>query len=231
MKKTIILILVLASQIAYAQMPDIKQKFIEVTAFSEVEIAPDEVYVSVTLLEYKESGVKVMIADLEKGLRDVLSSMKIDDNTLSIESSYGYQYQRKKNKDKDFFMSKTYQLKMANLAKYDELIARLDDKGISQVYMSRTAYSKAEELKKILKINAAKAAKEKAKYLLDAIGEQLGEALEIREIEGEYYYPMYANRLMAMDAGSMSKSNEYDTTIETKKIKMKQSISAKFAIK
>jgi hypothetical protein len=142
-----------ASQILCAQSPESKQKFIEVSASAEMEVVPDEVYVSMTLQEYKDGSTKLMIAELEKGMRDVLSAMKMDEKSLSIESSYGYQYQRRKHKDKDFFMSKTYQLKMSDLGKYDELIARLDDKGISQVYISKTSHSKAEEFKKTLKIN------------------------------------------------------------------------------
>jgi len=231
MKRLMFIMMLYASQILWAQNPESKQKFIEVNASAEMEVVPDEVYVSMTLQEYKDGSTKVSIAELEKGMRDVLSSMKIDEKLLSIESSYGYQYHRRKHKDKDFFMSKTYQLKMSDLGKYDELIARLDDKGISQVYISKTSLSKAEEFKRTLKINAAKAAKEKAKYLLEAINEQLGEALEIHEIDAEVYYPVYANKMMGMAQDNVSANGGSELPIEMKKIKMKQSISAKFAIK
>ncbi|NDC29804.1 MAG: DUF541 domain-containing protein [Bacteroidetes bacterium] len=122
MKRLLFIMMLYASQILWAQNPESKQKFIEVNASAEMEVVPDEVYVSMTLQEYKDGSTKVSIAELEKGMRDVLSSMKIDEKLLSIESSYGYQYQRRKHKDKDFFMSKTYQLKMSDLGKYDELI-------------------------------------------------------------------------------------------------------------
>ncbi|NDC29803.1 MAG: DUF541 domain-containing protein [Bacteroidetes bacterium] len=97
--------------------------------------------------------------------------------------------------------------------------------------MSKTSHSKAEEFKRTLKINAAKAAKEKAKYLLEAINEQLGEALEIHEIDAEVYYTVYANKMMGMAQDNVSANGGSELPIEMKKIKMKQSISAKFAIK
>jgi hypothetical protein len=209
------------------------RKSIAVTGTAEMEIVPDEIFVSITLQEYKDGSNKIIIETLEKALRDVINTMKIDAKNLTIEGSYGYRnYIPKKRKQKDFFLSKTYQLKMSELSKYNELIDRLDDEGISQVYISRTHHSKMEEFKKQLKINAIKAAKEKAGYLLVAINEQLGEALEVNEQENNEIYPMLrANRMYKTESFASGDAIITEPNIEMKNIKITSQVSAVFAIK
>ena len=75
-----------------------------------------------------------------------------------------------------------------------------------------------------------KAAKEKAGYLLESIGEKLGEVIEIHEIEEGNVYPMYKQaqynvRLMA-DAAP-----EGDSGLEYQKIKYSYRMNATFRIK
>lgn len=217
--------------------PTPPRKTIAVTGTAEMEIVPDEIYVSITLQEYKENGNKVVMETLEKALREVVNTMKIDAKNLTIEGSYGYRnYIPKKHKQKEFFLSKTYQLKMSELSKYNELIDRLEDEGISNVYISRTHHSKMEELKKQLKINAIKAAKEKAGYLLTAINEQLGETLEVNEQGNNEYFPMYnTNRLykaeLVRSAETDAVSNWAEPSLEMKTIKITCQINVVFAIK
>lgn len=235
MKKLVFLVLALVSLNSYAQntAQQPSRKTIAVTGIAEMEVVPDEIYVSITLQEYKDNGTKVIVETLEKALREVLNTMKIDVKNLSIEGSYGYRnYVPKKHKQKEFFLSKTYQLKMSELSKYNELIDRLDDEGISQVYISRTHHSKMEEFKKQMKINAIKAAKEKATYLLLAINEQLGEALEVNEQANNEYFPVYqANRMYKTESLAASDGSANEVPIDMKQIKVSSQISVVFAIK
>lgn len=212
-----------------------QKKTIAVTGTAEMEIVPDEIYVSITLQEYKEGSNKIVIETLEKAMREAMNAMKIEAKNLSVEGSYGYRnYIPKKHRQKDFFLSKTYQLKMTDLAKYNELINRLNDEGISQVSISRTSHSKMEEFKKQMKINAIKAAKEKAGYLLLAINEQLGEALEVNEQPNNEYFPMYQNNRMAnmkVMGSADAVTNWVEPAIEMQQIKISSTISVVFAIK
>ena len=54
------------------------RKSISVIGTAEMEIVPDEIYVSITLQEYKENGNKIIMETLEKAMREVLNTMKID---------------------------------------------------------------------------------------------------------------------------------------------------------
>lgn len=220
--------LFLLAYTAWAQTQTTTVKFIQVNGSSEMEIAPDEVFISITLKEYKEAGNKIDIQQLEKNLRNVLADMKVDEKNLSIEGSYGYQYTQKKIKTQDFFMSKVYELKLNNLDKFDELIDRLNDKGINQVYLTRTSHSLIEEFKKQVKIKAVKIAKEKADLMLGALGNKAGNLLELIETENEFMTPYLVNARMVEVQDMSSKS--YDVGLNMKKIKLKQSVAAKFEI-
>ncbi len=63
----------------------------------------------------------------------------------------------------------------------DELVEKLDDEATQNFRIERTSHSKILEYRKQLKIQAIKAAKEKADYLAAAIDEQVGAAVTITE--------------------------------------------------
>lgn len=221
------LLMLFVSASAQSVQTEVKNiRFIEVTGTSEMTISPDEIYVSITLKEYKDGGNKVLLSALEKQLQEVMKQMQIPEKSLTITGSYGYQYERKKNKQ-DFFMSKTYQLKLNSLSRYDELIARLDDHGINQVYLSESTHSKIEQFKLQVKTDAVKAARNKAKILLVALDAQLGNVLEVREQEMMYYQPRIANSFMEADMAYKST----ESTVEVRDIKLTQSMVVKFEIK
>lgn len=62
---------------------------------------------------------------------------------------------------------------------------KLTDINIKEVTVKKTEYSEIESVRKQVREDAIKAAKEKAEYLLSAIGEK-GRPMEIKEIEDKY---------------------------------------------
>ena len=104
----------------------------------------------------------------------------------------------------------------------------VDQKGIESTNIERYDYSKIESLKKELKIKALIAAKDKATYMVEAIGEKIGSTLEIHEINNESYpQPMYKANVMMMNAAA-------DSTlpgIDFKKIKLNYQVNAVFELK
>src|SRR6478735_1606233 len=64
---------------------------IEVTGSAEVEVEPDEVYLSVNLREYmKDKATKVYLVDIEKSFKKVLADLKIDMKDVSVEGANAY---------------------------------------------------------------------------------------------------------------------------------------------
>ncbi len=211
------------------------KKTFDVTGISEIEIVPDEIYVSITLQEYKENGEKVTIDSIENALIQVLKIMNINLSNIKVDGSFGSRnYSTWKHKQKEFFLSKNVELKLSDLAKYNELTERLADEGISKVYIRSATHSQIEDYKKQARINAIKNAKEKANYMLTAINEQLGEVIYVNA--SEKVFEENADEVNAF-RGNIYKKQTYSfkesgtEVIGIKLLKISCSVKAVFAIK
>lgn len=230
MKKLMILaITALFSISAMAQQVDLRKK-ISVSGTAETEITPDIIYISIFLKEYlkdNNSKKKVEITELEKQLFNAVLAAGIPKENLTITnlSSWNYVYEKKKNTD--FLASKQYRLKVTDLYKFNAIIDAIDPKGIQSTNIESYDYSKIADLKKELKIQALIAAKEKATYMVKAIGNNLGDVLDIQEINNESYpQPMYRANMMMKTADAVESAPELDV----KKIKLSYVVNAVFQI-
>jgi uncharacterized protein YggE len=123
-------------------------------------------------------------------------------------------------------------LKVANLYKIDGIVSKVEEKGVAGINIDRYEFSKIEQLRRDIKIKALQAAKEKAKYLLEGIGEQLGEAIEITEIDNGYTpQPVYSNMMMRSAKMDMAADAMPESTIDVQKIKVRYEMKAVFKIK
>jgi uncharacterized protein YggE len=217
--------------------PSVKK--IEVTGSAEIEVIPDEIYFSISLREYfkDKDKNKVEIQELEKQLQTAVNAAGIPKENFQIENIYGYRYWPGRKKPSDFLESKRYVLKLNNLSKVDDIMAKVDAKGIEYVNISRYEHSKIEQYRKEIKTKALQAAKDKATYLLQGVGEQMGGILEIQELGGSdgypVPYPMYnraANEMM-MKSEAMGGDMAQQSEIDFRKIKIHYEIRAVFAIK
>ncbi len=215
-------------------------KKIEVSGSAETEVTPDEVYITIALKEYftdKSNKTKVEIENLEKQLQQAIKDAGIAKDNFQIENIYGgttHWWYNKKDKPTDILESKRYVLKVSELSKIDNIVSKVDGKGIETINISRYSHSKMSEFRKELKIKALQAAKEKAGYLLQSIGEQVGGVLEIREVsDNEGSYPVYKPRYMSNVASQVRMEYEGDGNSEIgfRKIKIRYEIQAVFAIK
>jgi uncharacterized protein YggE len=225
-------IVVLLSTSALAQQPDLRRK-ITVSGSADSEVTPDIIYLSISLKEYlkdNNSKKKINITELENQLYTAVLKAGITKENLMINdiSSYNYAFEKKKNPD--FLASKQYRLKVDDLSKWNSIVSEIDPKGLVYTNIDSYEYSKIEELKKELKIKALKAAKEKAMYMVEALGEKLGSVIDIQEVNNEYYpQPMYKRAMTLQAAGTTEDYIAPD--IEFKKIKLNYVVNTVFEIK
>jgi uncharacterized protein YggE len=211
-------------------------KKIEVTGSSEMEIVPDEIYFSISLKEYfkdeKNQKDKVTIDVLEKQLIAAVIKAGFPRDNLTIKAITGYRNWTGKKKPQYFLESKRYILKMNNLYKSDVILDEVDDKGIEFVNIDHVDHSQIKEYRKEIKINALKAAKEKATYLLESINEKVGDVLMIEELDDQFYapQPMMMSNMRMMKAGADAAPME-DSSLEYQKIKLSYKMKAAFKIK
>ena len=217
---------------AFSQNIDTRRR-IEVTGSAEAEVTPDIIYLGISLKEYfkdNNSKKKVEIEELEKQLQTAVLNAGIPKENFMINNISSYNFYWNKKKNPDFLASKQYRIKVTDLNKFNQIMSAVDPKGIEYSNIESYDYSKIETLKSELKIKALKAAKTKASYLAESIGEKLGGALEIQEINNEYYpQPMYrANTMMKSDA--MAESAPMPD-IDFKKIKLNYQMRTVFELK
>jgi len=228
MKKISTLILLVSITLTgFAQNVDMRRK-IEVNGTAEKEVTPDIINVSISLKEYMDGKNKVTISQLESQLDKAVNEAGIpkEDFTINNLSSYNYVYQKKKNPD--FLASKQYGIRFHDLNRFNQIMSKLDAKGIQSTNIDSYDYSKINELKNELKLKALLAAKEKAAYLLNGIGEKLGGALDIVENE-DNNFPS-PRPLMYMAKAAMADGNVPESDIDVKKIKLSFQVHAVFEI-
>ncbi|RAJ03976.1 hypothetical protein LX64_02853 [Chitinophaga skermanii] len=237
MKKLILLLAVavgLSTTVIAQTKTETPVKKIEVNGSAEIEITPDEIYISITLREYKlKNGKTVDISTLEQQLQKAVNEAGIAKADFTIENVFGYNndyWWKKKKTAEEFMTRKQYRLKVNRLDKINPILSKVDDEGIESVNVSSYNSSKMEEYRKEVKIKALQAAKAKAEYMLAAIGENMGGVLEVHEINTDNYSdvrPVMYNTMAKMSADrAVPESN-----IDFKTIKIRAEVNAIFSIK
>lgn len=231
MKKliAIALISVLGITTAMAQQVDLRKK-ISVSGTAETEVTPDIIYISISLKEYlkdNNSKKKVEITELENQLIAAIQKAGLSKDNLTINNLSSWNYATEKKKNPDFLASKQYKLKLADLNKFNEIINAVDAKGIASTNIESYDYSKIESLKKDLKIKALLVAKEKALYMVEALGDKLGNVIEIQDGGDNVIQPVYRNYMMKTASADAGDAQE----IDFKKIKLNFTVNAVFEIK
>jgi uncharacterized protein YggE len=229
----------LCLMMANAQTNDnsIKQRTINVDGHSELEITPDEIYVQIELREYnKKGGGKVDIQNINNQFLSAVKSMGIADTNVVVQGYSGWDgnywwYQKNKSKNPDMMAGINYQVKVKTVDDMDKLVDKLDDQATQNFYISNTSHSKIDSIKKELKLQALKNAKEEATYLAAAYGDTIGKALIINDPNESSNYPspvMYkSNAMVAAQApGAAPPMN-----VDFKKIKIQMNVNVTFELK
>lgn len=231
MKKLIAFTLIafLGLTAAMAQQVDLRRK-ISVSGTAETEVTPDIIYISISLKEYlkdNNSKKKVEITDLENQLIAAIQKAGISKENLTINNLSSWNYETEKKKNPEFLASKQYKLKVNDLNKFNAILNGIDAKGIANTGIDSYDYSKIEGLKKELKLKALLAAKEKAQYMVEALGDKLGGVIEIQDGGDNPIQPVYRNYMMKADMASSDAAQEVDF----KKIKLSFTVNTVFEIK
>ncbi len=230
MKKLFILTaLIVISYSTFAQNVDLRRK-IEVTGIADQEVTPDIINVTISLQEYINGKTKVTIEQLENQLESAIRDAGIpkEDFTINNLSAYNNTYQKKKNPD--FLASKQYGIKFHDLNKYNQILSKVDPKGIQSTYINSYDYSKADQLKNELKLKALLSARSKASYLLNGIGETLGRVINIAESDNSNY-PQPRQVMFKSMAANDVRGAVAESDIDVRKIKISLQVNAVFEIK
>ncbi|MCO5937174.1 SIMPL domain-containing protein [Mucilaginibacter sp. RB4R14] len=228
MKKLFLITALVATTFgAFAQNADLRRK-IEVTGIAEQEVTPDIINVSISLKEYMNGKTKVTISTLEKQLEKAVAEAGIAKEDFTINSLSSWNYQTEKKKNPDFLASKQYGIKFRDLNKFDQILSKVDAKGIQSTNIDSYDYSKINDIKNALKLKALIAARDKAAFLVSGLGDKLGSVLNITESDNSSF-PQPRNVMFMSKAASADVAPVSD--IDVRKIKLSFQINAIFEIK
>lgn len=222
------------SLMLHAQNDD-SSKYIEVTGSSEIEVDPDEIHLIIQIQEYWEEEfqdnmkpeqykTKVPIENIEKDLIATLQNSGVASSNIRVREIGNYWRQT----GKDFLVSKEFDLKLDNFKTVDAIIKNISSKGVNRLHIGELKNKDQSIYRKQGKIEALKAAKVKATYLVDCMGKRLGDILRIIEPEerGNFFMPAQASL-----SNTTFASPEDPNSTSLRKIKYKYEMKARFEIK
>lgn len=211
-----------------------EQPYIEVNGVAEKDIIPDEIYIAITLHEKYENKVKMSIEEQEEKLKNSVKAIGINLQNLYL-SDITAGYVKVYRKTKDVITNKNYMLKVGDAAIAGKVFQELEKLNISDATIAKISHSKLDSIKREVRIMAIKAAKEKADYLLSAIGEQTGKPIVVRETEAMRSFDsnVFIRNAYNSGSGSYSDNSSYNkqNDIEFQKIKVQSGVYVKFSIK
>ena len=231
MKKLLIVLSILISTTAFAQNGEknfIDQNFVEVIGKAELNIVPDQIYLKIYINE-KDNKKRISISEVEKSMISKLNELGVDiDKELFIKdlsSNFKYYWLSKSN----IILTKEYQVLVHDATTAGKVFIEFEKLGISNISIEKLDHSKIREYRKEVKINAIKAAKEKASSLAVAIDQKIGRALFVKEIDANnnYLSNTLSNRASTMKIRGVSKIKD----VEFEKINIKYSILCRFELK
>ena len=186
MKKILLLGILLSTLNNFGQTTNNDSKpYIEVVGTAQTEVVPDRIYLSILLSEKTENNNDFSIQIQEEQLKKLVRTNDIENKYLYLSEATS-EVIRDKKKEKGIKLTREYILILKNADKVTKVFQELTDLNIKEVSVKKTEYSEIEKVQKEVRENAIKVAKEKAEYLLSAIGEKIGKPLEIKEIEDKF---------------------------------------------
>ena len=209
-----------------AQVQSEPKPFIEITGTSEIKVDPDRIYIRVSLQENLDRSKKTL-TEKEQELIKALASINILKERITVTDAHST-YGKTGVMGKEVVSEKNIEIEAHTSTEVKKAFEELDRLNIKSAYIVRVDHSKMEDYKKQARIQAIKAAKTKADYLLLAIGEELGKALIIKD----YSTQIPELGILQMANARMSYDDVYENDMREENLDFKQiTISARIYTK
>jgi uncharacterized protein YggE len=206
---------------------DNSKPYIEVYGTAEKEITPNEIFISVSLKEKSKSRDSETLEKQIFTLKKRLSEIGIPEELISMADA-GANYIKVSWKQKDVISSANFTILVATAKEVASVFQIFDELDIHGAHIKHTSHSDIVYLRKKVRIEAIKAAKEKAAYLLEAIGHKPGNPLLVSEVSRPGIGALTSN--VVMNEPRQTFQSKQGGAIQFRKIKIQSSILVKFEI-
>ena len=226
MKKWMILAaaVVLAAPV-FAQTQEAFPSYIQVDGRSQMEVTPDEFYLSIVINE-RESKGKITVEIQQRQMIDALKKLGVDvEKQLKVANMSSDFYKKASS-----LTTAKYQLLLHSAAEVGDVTAALGDLGISNVGIVRVTRSDIDSLKEQVRLDAIRNAKSSAEALAGAIGQKIGKCFYNYDVAPQYYDNMMMVRSKAMMADSAEAGAPEEPSLDFKTIKLEYNVQTKFVL-
>ena len=207
--RTILLLLVSTLLVFPLQAQETNERYIEVTGTSEIEIVPDKIHYIIEIREYFEEEfdgkskpekyhTKVSLSQIEQDLRKTLAEAGITQDAIRMQEIGDYW----RKQGQDFLISKKFDITLTDFRQINEIVKRIDTKGIHTMRIGELENKDILTYHQKGKIEALKAAQQKATYLVEALGKKLGDVIRIVEEGNSNIFPFAQSNVLSSDAAS-----------------------------
>lgn len=176
------------------------QPYIDISTTVKREVTPNELFLKIIISESEYKGKK-SLEEMQEAMLGALKENRIDiQECLTLNymgSEVSYTTFSKKIKPKT---EATYMLKLYDATIMQQVIASLEKRQISNIELAQVKFTKEQELKNEMAIEAMQQAQAEARVLAGAIGQEIGKATSISSwMNGGQTQPrLYKSRANAM---------------------------------
>jgi uncharacterized protein len=218
-----------------------KERTITVTGSADASLCPDELTLTIQIGEYyteqydgksnpKDYKTLVKLEDIEKPILEMLKKNGVADSNIKftyLSTSWNwYSYEEKK----PVHLEKTMTVKFRDFEKAVALVQQLDTKGISSLSLGDFHSSKEQQMRKDLKAEALKNAKEKAELMLSNIDHHIGDIVMVEELDDNTNNYWRWEQAQSTLSNSSYESSPSSAMGNPQDIKLRYSVKAEFEI-
>jgi len=205
----------------------IDQPYLETVAAVDTMVVPDRIYLSILITEADTKG-KTSVEELENKMNKKLISLGIDTKKQLSLSDVATNFKSYFLRGKDVLKNKAYTLLVYDAVTAGKVIVGLESIDIANVRLTKTEYSKIDQLKLEMKQKAVATAKQQGEALLVPLGQKLGKAIYISDMSSNFYPRAEANfKVMSLEAADQG---EAPIEIEFEKIRIESRVNVTFGI-
>jgi len=237
MKRLFIGFLLTISLSGFSQIGEknfIDQNYIEVTGKAELDILPDMIYLKIILSD-KDNKNKQSLDEIERSMIGKLTEIGVDLNKDLSVKDFVSNFKSYWLSKADVILTKEYQLIVHDTKVLQKVFFEFQKLGISNVAIDRLDNTKIEQFRREVKINAIKAAKDKAVSLTASLNQTIGRAIYIQELENPYFANALQGRAAGVNVRMKSASGYSEDSsapdVEFEKINLQYSILVRFELK
>lgn len=205
-----------------------EENYIQVNGTSEIEIVPNQIFLSITLDESDTKG-RQAIEQQRKLMISTLKSLGIDTEKQLTMADMSSSYFKRGTS----LSAAKYQLELSTSEQVVSVYDKLSEIGISDITIARVSHTDMEQYKSKCRQDAIKNAKAIATELATAIDQAIGRCTYIYDSNRGITPSYYNNGIMLMRSVAKATNGvaEESTPVEFKKITINYSVTAKFELK